>query len=286
MSNKEQLQNNNERMSALIDTLRRKLAYVPAHADQHRSSDTITWDGDATGMTVADFPIENWTFVHVSDATPSVADVVDRAVLAEYRDSDGEQTEEEMLVDNDMITQLTEGCFAIIVTIFVALHDNATVEVAEGMNAFFPKKGIYFAMYDDDDSHIHIAKLTVPGHNLIGGTDPITPEMISAAPENHSSPEPKYGVADEERYGHARAYAQPYSPDEDGMDLVDPNGNEFTFGVPSGYFVDMGFFFAFYGLVCVRFADYDALLEAMSNILRECKTKIAQLEKDVAALKG
>lgn len=279
-----------ENLPKAIGTIPNFTDAAPAiHAEQHRSSDTITWDGDTTGMTVADFPIENFTFVHVSDATPSVADVVDRAVFAQYMDSDGEQTEEEMLVDNNMIDQ-SDGCFLIQVTILVAPHDNAMVEVSAGggelANAFFPKKGIYFALFDDGETHMHIAKLTIPGHNLIGGTDPISPGMISAAPENHSSPEPKYGVADEERYGHARAYAQPYFADEEGVDMIDPNGNEFTFGVPSGYFLDMGFFFAFYGLVGVSFEDYDAQLVAINALLQEHKTKIAQLEKDIAALKG
>mgnify|MGYP003304371721 FL=1 len=171
---------------------------------------------------------------------------------------------------------LAGGCFIVAEDNFASTEYEVT----------FPKKGMYFQKIIDSPSVAYISSTTIHGYNLLDSTDPISPGMISAAPENHSSPEPKYGVADEERYGHARAYAQPYFADEEGVDMIDPNGNEFTFGVPSGYFLDMGFFFAFYGLVGVSFEDYDAQLVAINAVLQEHKTKIAQLEKDIAALKG
>lgn len=265
-----------------VENLEEAIGSIPVgvpHAEEHRSSDTVTWDGDPTGMTVADFPLEDWTFVHVSDATPSVSDVVDRAVFAQYMDSDGEQTEKEILVDNDAIDQTPDGCFFILVTIVVVPHDNATVEVSEGANAVFPKKGIYFALFDDGETHMRITKLTIPGHNLIGGTDPITPEMISAAPEKHIAKDARYGAADVGVYGHARAYTEFNFSPNNANTLLDPDGNDFVFGENNGYYMDMGLMKAFYGIMGVTIEAYDEEITAM-------RTAIEQLKQDVAALKG
>lgn len=253
------------------------------HADQHRSSNTITWDGDPTGMTTADFPIEGWTFVHMSDATPSVSDVVSKAMFAlAYKDD--EETGE--IVDESFVESVSDDCFVIDFFICFIQSDNCAVDLGGGIIATFPKKGIYFGRFTGSDVTDYATKLTIPGYNLSGGIDPITPEMISAAPDYHASVIPKYGVADEAIYGHARAYTTFYSVDPEGMTLADPNGNEFKYGVPNGYFPDMGFFNSICSLIFLTFGDYDLQLSAIAEVLQEHENKIAQLEKDVAALKG
>lgn len=270
-----------DELSSYIDQINDDKA--PAiHADQHRSSNTITWDGDSTGMTTADFPFEGWTSVHMSDATPSVSDVVSKAMFA-VKFFDGEETEE--IADESLVVSASDDCFIIDSIILCIQSDNCAVDIG-GTIATFPKKGIYFCRYTDSDGATYATKLTLPGYNLSVGIDPITPEMISAAPDYHASVIPKYGVADEAIYGHARAYTTFYTGDPEGMTLVDPNGNEFKYGVPNGYFPDMGFFSAFYGLISLTFVDYETQLSEITQVLQEHENKIAQLEKDVAALKG
>lgn len=179
------------------------------HADQHRSNDTLTWDGDVTGHeTVVEFDTRPYGgvdinyYVHISDTVPTVNDLVGKASwthIANWKDG----TTDEIVFDisesdimqysNDTIL-LNEGY------IYIAKKDNCEALAWQYGDTWLeetiilPKKGVYLVRKEpppDDDSFMLIesycSQLTTPNSNLSGGSDPITPDMIGAAPASHAT---------------------------------------------------------------------------------------------------
>jgi archaellum component FlaC len=246
------------------------------HAEQHSFSDTLTWDGDPTGHITVSGP-DNIVWAHVSNTFPSSTDVVNKAIHV-WHMPDG--INEDILNEDYVMILNSDGALMCPLDIYIP-NDNCIVDFASidvDYVATFPKKGIYFAMVDAENGKNYTQKLTIPGY-VLGGSDPITPEMIGAAPANHASADTTYGMATEEMYGHARAYASPHFPegDEEGTHLVAPDGSEFEFGVPSGYFPDMALFSAVYGIMAFNFQDFQNQIDETSDILFETKQDVNEL---------
>lgn len=176
------------------------------HADQHSWSDTLTWDGDETGRTTAVMGSnsnEEYKVVLLSEKVPTVADLANGYSIYEYDSDYGFVTKEYSLddagVNSDGAMMLPDESY-----IFVIPTDNYVYKEVHG-SFTFPKAGVYF-YYNVIDGEVEMGakRLTIHGYNFIKSTDPITPEMIGAAPKSHASESDECGVGTDKKYGHLK----------------------------------------------------------------------------------
>lgn len=120
------------------------------------SSDTLTWDGDVSGLTIA----EGFLY-KVSDCVPTMSDLQNGVLAVVGNAVEGDRIP--LSVENNGIVE-QEGCIALMVaeiSLIVALiiaNDNTTVD---GM--FIPEKGIYFS---NDENALFTKSLTIPGYEF------------------------------------------------------------------------------------------------------------------------
>lgn len=182
--------------------------YAPAiHADQHSWNDTLTWDGDETGRITAVISAYNGEedkVVLLSEKVPTTADLANGYFIAAYNAETGrheknEHSLDDVGVNSDGAMMLPDGGY-----IFIIPTDNYVYKEFHG-SFTFPKAGVYlmYGVYDGVVSY-SIKGFTIPGYNFIKSTDPITPEMIGAAPSNHASESYEYGIGTDKKYGHLK----------------------------------------------------------------------------------
>ena len=115
--------------------------------------DTITWDGNTTGLTV----LED-VFYRVSKATPTVEDFADGCTIV-YTNSDGEKTEVTFAAEN--ISQTDNGIISFEVAVVISA-DNTI-----GVGA-----GIYFV--NDSSTGTVVQSLTIPGYSFTSAGETAT----------------------------------------------------------------------------------------------------------------
>ena len=250
------------------------------HAQQHSWSDTLTWDGDETKYEVYDLGGYNGKIVRLSNKVLTTADLANGFIITEYDDDEGYVTTTYTL--NDAFVN-ADGAMMLpdLDYIYVAPSDNYNFKEWFG-SAMFPKAGVYlFCQSDGYDGGFQ--RITIPGYNFTDSTDPITPDTINAAPANHASPDDRYGLATWTEYGHGRAYCG-INLTEDGMQLLDPDGNEFHLWYTSGYLADMSFVNAFFGVMMASEAHLNEAVGELERKVSELEGRIAALEQAVSAL--
>ena len=114
------------------------------------------------------------------------------------------------------------------------------------------------------------------------GSDPITPDMISAAPKYHPSTAGNYGVGTRDDYGHLRLakIGEIFTFDKQGI-LVDQDGNhvEDFREYLADYATGADFMYAFYAVANAEFMG-------LENEITELHQLVRQLRSDVNALMG
>lgn len=246
------------------------------HADQHRFCDTLTWDGDITKYEVYDMGSNGGKVAHLSDKVLTTADLANGFIITKYDEDEGPVTTtytlDDAFVNADGAMMLPDQDY-----IFVIPSDNYRFKEFF-YSAIFPKAGVYlfFEWYDDTLHDGGFQRITIPGYNFTDSTDPITPEMIYAAPEKHASVDPKYGMANYENFGHVKLIQFPLVMDEESGNWNDPNGNFVATGseLASGS-----------GLAASAFA-VSALNMVMTLEFASLNERISTLEQEIAALKG
>lgn len=174
----------NEKIRNAID---KAFAHLPAHAEDHRTNETLTWDGDETGRAVVvalddEYEEDGVTYrycikyIHVSDKVPSMSDFVNGAIISFIDEVDGVVEESSYAVPSESIAELECGTITSNY-FFVVPSDN----LASDAELTFPKKGIYFLKGIDGYDSSYISALTIPGYTFIDVPDQLTPEMIGAA---------------------------------------------------------------------------------------------------------
>lgn len=172
------------------------------HAEQHSWSDTLTWDGDETGRTVVVINDDEFVcdrLVHVSDVVPSM-DNLANGIFCVLTYQNGttlawEAGPEYFIEGNGVLA--TEY-------IWIASEENGMLYES---SVPLPKKGIYMYAVTDKMGSLYsryCSSITIPGYNFADPTDPITPEMISAAPSYHASESIKHGIGTDKKYGHLK----------------------------------------------------------------------------------
>ena len=263
--------------------------YAPAiHADQHSWNDTLTWDGDTTGRVSAHYAT-GVDYYLVSDKVPTVDDIANGyTVKAWDKIADKEHCFE------GSFSRIEEwGCLCsdggiYDYTMAIVPTDNYTIEMYD---ITFPKKGIYFLKCVSDFEGVDeiVTSLTIPGYAFDEGTDPITPEMISAAPHNHASESPEYGVGTAEKFGHLKVadLGDIFIPSDGGlmalppeMDEDDPQGSlkNYAFSAFMGYVTN--------NLFATWLTDVDNQLTMTDEIISALKKEVNNLKSEVEALKG
>ena len=162
------------------------------HANQHRAgSDTLTWDGDTTGLEFVEANGEK--YFRVFDNSPSIEDLkkgIQVISIAHYVNS---EYEDETLLFHYTLDQLeangdvSNGAVFCWEAFFVP-NDNTTFEEVNGnFIVTFPKKGIYLLQFGNEEVLCFTQSVTIPNCSIFGaGDDPITPEMIGAAHATHA----------------------------------------------------------------------------------------------------
>ena len=263
--------------------------YAPAiHADQHSWNDTLTWDGDTTGRVSAHYAT-GVDYYLVSDKVPTVDDIANGyTVKAWDKIADKEHCFE------GSFSRIEEwGCLCsdggiYDYTMAIVPTDNYTIEMYD---ITFPKKGIYFLKYvsNFDGEDQIVTSLTIPGYAFDEGTDPITPEMISAAPHNHASESYEYGIGTDKKYGHLKVadLGDIFIPSDDWlmtlppeMDEDDPQGSlkNYAFSAFMGYVTN--------NLFATWLTDVDNQLTMTDEIISALKKEVNNLKSEVEALKG
>ena len=133
-----------------------------------------------TGKLVLAGGINGDNYIWMSDATPTEDDLNGNSSFEMFVD----QTDTEQSVQKIPVAD-TEYLVDDLLTAYgflIAEKDNV---VWEQYGITFPRKGIYFLHNDGEYGYYHTQKITIPGYNLSGGSDPITPDMIGAAPAGH-----------------------------------------------------------------------------------------------------
>lgn len=260
-----------------------------AHADQHGWSDTLTWDGDETGRTVVVMSDKNGRsakYIHMSDKVLSGNDFANGAYITTY------------VQDGDNIRNfggyIPYGSISVESDGFIELYNLSVMCIPTDGYTYgpgtFPQKGVYFYVENDNNEYIdRTTRLTVPGFDFESGSDPITPEMIEAAPKHHASDTGMYGVSSAENYGHLRlaelngVYNGEYGLFNfgEGGNLLDKDGNviedpvEYLKNCATG---------AMYSFACnqVYSAEFEDIEAQLSALGETC----TQLRKDVNTLMG
>lgn len=263
--------------------------YAPAiHADQHSCNDTLTWDGDTTGRVSAHYAI-GADYYLVSDKVPTVDDIAN-GYMVKARDN---VIGEEIYFEGSFSRIEEWGCLCsdggiYDYTMAIVPTDNYTIEMYD---ITFPKKGIYFLKYvsDFDGEDQIVTSLTIPGYAFDEGTDPITPEMISAAPHNHASKYGEYGMGTAEKYGHLKIadVGEVFTGGEENLlDLAIELPNDdpsidlkpYAFGAFTGYTVS--------NLIWAYVSDTDGMVMILDEIVNNLRLEVIKLRNEVDALKG
>lgn len=132
-----------------------KNAFVESNSG---GSDTLTWDGKTDGLLSVEI-VEGIKVYHISDATPTEAEMTDNLSMACKRDTytDGVLTGSEEIAATDL-TVFSKGKLTIVdgvnmdiqlyYNFYVCAEDNYTMNEG-GISCTFPKKGIYVIVYQD-----------------------------------------------------------------------------------------------------------------------------------------
>ena len=191
-------------------------AALEKHAENHRFTDTLTWDGEIGDRETVteesvDFDGVTLTYVRVWDeAVPldngfTADTTVSNLGLEEFYSLGYEHH-----LMNDQLSVVLEtygneivGGFQTFPTLWCVSSDNV-----EWADMVFPKAGVYFTIATSERGVVyHTKSLTVHNYDFGDVADPITPEMISAAPEHHAVASEKHGVATNELFGHTRLHS-------------------------------------------------------------------------------
>ena len=267
--------------------------YAPAiHADQHSWNDTLTWDGDETGRTTAVISAYNgkeYKVVLLSEKVPTTADLANGYFIAAYNAETGrheknEHSLDDVGVNSDGAMRLPDRGY-----IFIIPTDNYVYKEFHG-SFTFPKAGVYwmYNVYDGVVSY-HIKGFTIPGYNFIESADPITPEMIGAAPSYHASESPEYGVGTAEKYGHLKVadLGDIFIPSDDLLMTLPPEMDEddpqvslknYAFSAFMGYVTN--------NLFTTWLTDVDNQLTMAFETIKALKKEVNTLKSEVEALKG
>lgn len=251
------------------------------HAEEHTWKEALTWDGDLTGHVVYDaYDDGTELWCRVSDVVPTMDDLANGYGLEGYDNNTGE---EQFLyvsmsdAEDRGYLYPSGGLFDYLVAIVPT--DNYTFD---GADYTFPQRGIYFIknLYAGED--FFITSLAIPGYVFKEGSDPITPDMISAAPQYHSCTGGNYGVGTKDNYGHLRLAKtnEIFVFDEQGK-LLDQDGEivEDWMEYLADYATGADFMYAFYAVANLEFMG----LEESITILQQ---EVRQLRSDVDALMG
>lgn len=262
--------------------------YAPAiHADQHSCNDTLTWDGDTTGKVTVD-PLgdgsEMW--YRVSDVVPTMDDLADGYVIKYFLEDTGETEASYHSLEESVEGGWTDhdgGMYNFAIAIIPT--DNYTFQ--EFRLPTIPKKGIYFTKWPYDGCYI--SSLTILGYKFTESADPITPEMIGAAPSYHASKYNEHGVGTAEKYGHLKVadLGDIFIPNDDGFMTLPPELDEDN---PQGSLKNYAFS-AFMGYMTYNYlasflTNVDDQLTIVFETIKALKKEVNNLKSEVEALKG
>lgn len=231
------------------------------HADQHRYNNTLTWDGDTTGkVTVDPWGDGSEMWYRVSDVVPTMDDLANGYVVKYFIEDNGETVANYTSLEDAVDSGFTDhdgGLYDFSIAIIPT--DNYTFQ--EITLPTIPKKGIYLIKWPSDG--YYVSSLTIPGYAFDEGTDPITPEMISAAPACHASADQDYGKADNKVFGHVKLASSIF--EHDGDYAIDPDGAQ---------------------LWEANLGGWAASAYSVAVMYRILNARIVRLEQEIAALKG
>lgn len=114
------------------------------------SSDTLTWDGNTSGLVMVD--ISGAMFYKVSGATPTMDDFVNGASVVNMVGAIATYAADGILLSYDGVLSTDAMEFLVIAEEAVGVAHDGIV---------FPEAGIYFMWIDVG---IHTASLTIPGY--------------------------------------------------------------------------------------------------------------------------
>ena len=262
--------------------------YAPAiHADQHSWNDTLTWDGDTTGkVTVDPWGDGSEMWYRVSDVVPTMDDLADGYVIKYFLEDTGETEAYYHSLEESVEGGWTDhdgGMYNYAIAIIPT--DNYTFQ--EFRLPTIPKKGIYFTKWPSDGCYI--SSLTILGYKFTESADPITPEMIGAAPSYHASKYNEHGVGTDKKYGHLKVadLGDIFIPSDDllmtlppEMDEDDPQGSlkNYAFSAFMGYVTN--------NLFTTWLTDVDNQLTMAFETIKALKKEVNTLKSEVEALKG
>lgn len=164
-----------------------------------------------------------------------------------------------------------------------------------------PAKGWVQEVLNARDEAVEAAERaeSAAGSGSGGGTSGnITPAMIGAAPANHASEDPKYGMATADLFGHVKAawidkmlYV---GREEEGQDpdlWYDQDGNligdvDAVEQYLRGIVPNMWFMSALHQLFSVSLEDLDNFVSVLDEEVYQLKQRVKALEDEIAALKG
>jgi hypothetical protein len=133
--------------------------------------------------------------------------------------------------------------------------------------------------------------LTINGYAFDEGSDPITPEMISAAPKYHASESPEYGVGTVEKYGHFKLadLGDFFTPAEDGAlldlppEIADADDIQ---EVLKPYALSAYTGFVGLNILMYSVTDIDNLVMTINESVHNLRLEVVKLRNEVDALKG
>lgn len=246
------------------------------HADTHSFSDTLTWDGDTTGRVVHDiYGDGSELYYRISDVVPTIDDLANGFGVKVWDNTKGEElslyaflSKEEG--DGGVDVYPNGGIFEI--GIAIVPTDNYCFE---WYDVTFPQKGVYFMKFIWDGYDQITTSLTIPGFIWHEGSDPITPEMISAAPSYHSDASAVYGPGSDDEYGHVKlaTYGKTFTPGEDVAIILPDEMADDAMGALKDYAVGAYFFYAFVNVSSYMLEAIDNELIYLSDAIRELQGK-------------
>lgn len=138
--------------------------------------DTLTWDGDTTGLPVVDMSavLVGYSLVCVSDNVPTKADVANGVSIKTVQ-ADG--TEETITLTGEE-AQAGFGDDGVSVERFVVIpHDGYVID-----GITFPSKGIYAQHFTSDEGVAYDSSFTIPGYTFtVKGGETLKPEHLPEA---------------------------------------------------------------------------------------------------------